>query len=55
MSQQTGSIILYICALLMLMLGVSRFRQGVRGRSYLNFFMAFLFVIWGIAISLGSQ
>ena len=52
MSPQAGSIILLICALIMACLGLFRIKNGNR-RGILNFFMAFMFVIFGIAIFLG--
>lgn len=54
MSPQTGSIILYICAAAMGLIGWHRLNIGLRGRAMMNFFMAGLMVLFGFVISLGG-
>jgi len=53
MSPQAGTIILFICALIIACLGFFRLKNGNR-RGILNFIMAFLFIIFGIALYLGQ-
>lgn len=54
MSPQTGSVVLYACAAVMGLLGINRMKNGFRGRAMMNFVMAALMVLFGMAISLGS-